>query len=88
MEQKQFIDGNPDWFECKCGNTPASSGFYPCHQNGVIREPDGYWNGLYVCYDCGNIIQQDNLEIVGQATYMAGMFNADYFDSLHKGEYK
>lgn len=82
MEQKEFIGGNPDWFECKCGNTPHSSGFYPCHQNGVIREPDGDWKGIYVCFDCGNIIQWDTLEIIGQATYMAGLFNADYFDTL------
>ena len=81
-DEKQFIDGTRDWFECKCGNTPASSGFYPCHQNGVIREPDGDWKDIYVCFDCGNIIQWDTLEIVGQATYMAGMFNADYFSTL------
>lgn len=67
-----------DWWECSCGNQPNLSGFYPCHPNGVIREPDRDWNGLYVCYDCGRIIQQDTLEIVGQATYEAGLFNADY----------
>ena len=83
MEEKQFIDGNSDWMECKCGNMPHSSGFYPCRQNGVIREPDGDWDGTsYVCFDCGNIINISTLEIVGQATYMAGMFNADYFSTL------
>ena len=79
MKQKQFINGDTNWFECKCGNTPASSGFYPCHPSGVISEPDGDWNWHYVCFDCGNIIDQDTLEIVAQATYAAGLFNADYF---------
>lgn len=54
---------------CLCGNDPVGSGFYPCLYGGKIVEPtiDGPWEGkLYACGDCGRIIDQYTLEVVGK----------------------
>ncbi len=68
--QKEFItheESDPDAWTCICRNTPCGGGFYPCNSNGDEVEPvEGKWDDLYVCADCGRIIQQDTLEVVGQ----------------------
>jgi len=60
--------GNPEAWHCICRNTPSDGGFYPCDENGNEMEPTigSNWDGLYVCADCGRIIQFDSLEVVGQ----------------------
>jgi hypothetical protein len=68
---KEFITheaGSYDAWICICGNTPDSDGFYTCDEAGDEIEPtaDSDWNGLYVCANCGRIIDQETLEIVGQ----------------------
>lgn len=52
------LDGNEfeqDDYVCKCGNTSASDGFYPCNSSGREIEPDENWQGLYVCARCGGL---------------------------------
>jgi hypothetical protein len=58
--------GWPDAWVCVCGNTPDSDGFYPCDAKGDEMEPVEGWDGLYVCADCGRIIHQETLAILGQ----------------------
>ena len=68
--EKQFITHEPeddDAWICTCGNQPHRSGFYPCDHNGDEVEPvEGKWDDLYVCAQCGNIIKQSTLEVIGQ----------------------
>jgi hypothetical protein len=58
--------GNDEAWICICGNTPSGGGFYPCDEKGNEVEPVEGWNGLYVCADCGRIIEQRSLEVMGQ----------------------
>ena len=64
MEKISIVDG--DW-ECLCGNTPISDGFYPCNNDGGEVEPTPEeWNGVtYVCARCGRIINQNTGEVIG-----------------------
>lgn len=69
MTPKEHITVEPDWPDnwiCVCGNTPDSDGFYPCDANGNEVEPVEGWKDLYVCANCGRIIDQHTLEVVGR----------------------
>lgn len=46
---------------------PGDGGFYPCDADGNAMEPSigSGWDGLYVCADCGRIIDQNSLMVVG-----------------------
>ena len=69
METTEHIThdaNNPDTWKCICGNTPVSAGFYPCDEHGNEMEPVKGWKNLYVCDDCGRIINQATLEVVGR----------------------
>ena len=71
MEQKEKISheaGNPEAWICICKNRPDSAGFYPCDIQGNEMEPVKGWIGLYVCNNCGRIIEQDTLEVIGRKT--------------------
>ena len=59
--------GDPDAWICLCGNYPCGGGFYPCDAQGNEMEPGAQsdWNGLYVCADCGRIIEMHTLAVVG-----------------------
>jgi hypothetical protein len=62
---KQAADDKDTWY-CICGNTPIDHGFYPCDERGNEVEPvKGSWKNLYICGNCGRIINQDTLEVVG-----------------------
>jgi hypothetical protein len=67
---KKFIkrgsDDETDWV-CICGNETGRQGFRPCDSAGNEMEPraDSDWNDLYVCGECGRIIDQNTLEVVG-----------------------
>jgi hypothetical protein len=68
---KEVITHEPqdkDAWVCICGNMPPDAGFYPCDKDGNEMEPviGSDWAGLYVCNECGRIINQDTLEVVGQ----------------------
>ena len=66
---QEFISleaGERDAWICLCGNKPHYAGFYPCDAVGNEIEPAAGWNGLYVCDECGRIIRQDSLEIIGR----------------------
>lgn len=60
--------GNDEAWICICGNTPESDGFYPCNTDGNEMEPTigSDWDGLYVCLNCGRIIRQNTLEVIGR----------------------
>lgn len=66
VERIKLEPGVEDGWICLCGNTPADDGFYPCDEQGNEVEPMKGWKNLYVCFGCGRIINQDNLEIVGR----------------------
>lgn len=71
MSIKEYIKydmGDKDAWICKCGNKPAENGFSTCDEDGNEMEPDANsnWNNLYVCFECGRIINQATREIVGQ----------------------
>ncbi|MEO5644449.1 MAG: hypothetical protein ABIQ40_01995 [Bacteroidia bacterium] len=59
---------NDEALICICKNTTSESGFYPCNEEGNEIEPTkaSGWNGLYVCADCGRIIDSETLEVVGE----------------------
>ena len=68
---KEFITneaGNDEAWICICGNRPDSDGFYPCDKDGNEIEPttESGWRELYVCLNCGRIIHQNTLEVVGR----------------------
>jgi hypothetical protein len=70
MADKEKISheaGDRDGWICICKNTPAGGGFYTCDENGNEVEPtNAAWKtGLYVCADCGRIIDFQTLEVVG-----------------------
>jgi hypothetical protein len=56
-----------DAWVCPCGNRPTDGGFYPCDTDGHEIEPtlESSWKGLYVCADCGRIIDQKTLIVTG-----------------------
>ncbi len=58
-------EGDPEAWICICGNKPAGEGFYPCDKLGNKVDPVGDWGTLYVCDQCGRIIDSDTLEVVG-----------------------
>lgn len=69
MEAKEYITHEAedhDAWHCICKNTPCGGGFYPCNEKGDEMEPVEGWNNLYVCADCGRIINQDTLEVMGR----------------------
>ena len=70
-KSKEYISSEPGWKDawvCICGNTPTGGGFYTCDSKGDEMEPNigSDWDNLYVCADCGRIINQETLEVVGQ----------------------
>jgi Zn-finger protein len=68
IETITFEADDQDAWICFCGNTPRSAGFYPCDLNGNIVEPtEKDWKtDLYVCDDCGRIIDYKTLKVVGR----------------------
>lgn len=50
-----FTHKTDDW-ECLCGNTSHSDGFFPCDETGIEVEPtlDSDWDGLFRCIRCGD----------------------------------
>jgi hypothetical protein len=69
VPEKIARDGDGDWLVCLCGNDPSQSGFEPCLPDGTPVEPvtGGRWTGnLYVCSDCGRIVDQDTLHVTGR----------------------
>lgn len=67
-ERIKHEPGVEDGWICICGNTAADDGFFPCDQYGNELEPTvgSAWSGLYVCFKCGRIINQDTLEVIGK----------------------
>lgn len=58
-------ESSPEDWICLCGNRPHHGGFYPCDEKGNEVEPDSRWSGrLYVCADCGRIIDQTTREVM------------------------
>jgi len=69
MKRKERITHEPwderEWI-CLCGNIPQEAPFMPCDEKGNQMEPGPGWKGLYVCENCGRIIQSYGLEVVGR----------------------
>jgi hypothetical protein len=75
MPQAELVkheDGNDEAWICLCGNKPSGDGFYPCDEKGNEMEPVSGWKGLYVCFRCGRIIEQDSLRVVGRRRHPIG----------------
>jgi hypothetical protein len=68
LERIRHEKGNEEAWICTCGNRPIDAGFYTCDQEGNEMEPviGSDWENLYVCAQCGRIINMDTLEVVGQ----------------------
>jgi hypothetical protein len=69
MNKKERIshpEDDRDAWVCICENRPWDDGFYPCNDRGEEMEPDGEWDGLYICGGCGRTIDCDTLEVVGR----------------------
>ena len=60
--------GNDEAWICICNNTPSGGGFYPCDENGNEVEPTvkDWKTNLYVCADCGRMIDPETLEVKGR----------------------
>jgi hypothetical protein len=60
--------GNDEAWICLCKNTPTGGGFYPRDEDGNEVKPTArdWTSGLYICLDCGRIIDPDTLEVVGR----------------------
>jgi len=52
---------------CVCGNTVKVKGFSPCDSEGEVVEPtpDDWVTGWFVCEQCGRMIDQHTLDVVG-----------------------
>lgn len=69
MKTKEIIShkpGYPEAWICICGNHPVADGFFPCDEKGNEVAPDFDWKGLYFCDNCGRIINQKTLEVIGR----------------------
>ena len=69
--EKEFISheaGDHYAWICVCGNTPCGGGFFECDERGNQVEPTAaaWTTDLYVCDQCGRMINPDTLEVVGQ----------------------
>lgn len=60
--------GSSEAWICICNNKPDDYGFFPCDKDGNEMEPlkGSDWQNLYVCLNCGRIIKQSTLEVVGR----------------------
>jgi hypothetical protein len=60
--------GNDEAWICLCKNTPSGGGFYPCDEKGNEVEPteEAWKTGLYVCADCGRMIDFKTLAVMGR----------------------
>ena len=65
-ESISFDREEDDWI-CKCGNIPASDGFYTCDADGNYIEAGtcSDWDSLYRCDRCGRVIDQRDRRVVG-----------------------
>jgi len=71
MNESEFIghfENDPDLWRCLCGNTTGKQGFRPCDNAGNEVEPVAGWNCLFVCDQCGRIIDGNNRKVVGLRT--------------------
>ena len=65
-ESITYENGNEEAWICICGNRPDWEGFFPCDTAGNEVPPVKGWEDLYVCGNCGRIINQHSLNVVGQ----------------------
>jgi hypothetical protein len=68
---KEHVKQDPDdiaGWECVCGNTTDRAGFAACNSAGNKMEPtiDSDWNDVYVYNECGRVIDQNTLEVIGR----------------------
>lgn len=96
---RQITVLTPDEVEryvCSCGNTAIASGFYPCDIYGVKCEPNKFWDGFYVCGQCGNItyiasdkdIERQKIQMKILAGKLFSVHQEDstfYFEIIEKG---
>jgi hypothetical protein len=66
MREYIAYDGGVDDWLCRCGNTPASSGFVPVRRRREVAPSAARWRGRYCCVDCGRLIHWPTREIVGR----------------------
>lgn len=59
---------DPDAWTCLCGNTPMQSGFDTVNDKYQVVEPTitGWTTGLYICMQCGRVIDQDTRKVVAR----------------------
>ena len=76
LEKITFEPEDRDALICLCGNTPTGAGFYHCNLNGDRVEPTekDWTTGLYVCDDCGRIIDHKTLNVVGKNLKIASEY--------------
>lgn len=65
--KEQIKMDSPDWWECVCGNTPDSDGFYTCDEFGNEVEPtETAWKtNNYVCARCKRFFDCQELVVLG-----------------------
>ena len=71
METTEHIThevGTEEAWICICGNQPDTGGFYTCDKDGNEVEPTAidWTTNWYVCANCGRMIDQTTLEVVGR----------------------
>ncbi len=74
MTERIHGTSNSDDWICICGKDPSDYGFDTCDKAGKVIEPvvGGIWDGkLYVCNECGRIIDQDTCEVVVRSNVAA-----------------
>jgi hypothetical protein len=67
MNESEYIghfENDPDLWICLCG----SRDFRPCDEDGNEVEPVEGWKLLFVCDQCGRIIDGNNRKVVGLRT--------------------
>jgi hypothetical protein len=63
-----------DRWVCHCGNTPNAGGFDPVDRNGnsVDPTPQQWPEPLYVCNDCGLVMDADTVDTVAHTVAVIG----------------
>ena len=88
LEKITLEAGDQDAWICICGNMPGEVGFYPCDLKGNKVEPtEKEWTtDLYVCDQCGRIIDYYTLAVVGRNAEIAAQYEKEIASKANQAQ--
>ncbi len=83
-------DEATDVMSCTCGNVPSADGFVSCDEETHQEcEPDGYWQGRYLCQSCGATFLFPSVKaerVARDAEQAFWQFVASSYPEIHTGD--